>query len=98
LAVVQRLVPPDYYAQLAKASDLTINPKGPDSPFDPSELTRKSASIAAARFFATTKYCSRYIVGTRAKAKSTPAPIISAFACVKSTNQDLQSSAGRTKR
>src|SRR6266436_3307108 len=32
---------PDYYAQLGKASSLTINPKGPDTPFDPSDPNEK---------------------------------------------------------
>ena len=33
----------DYYAQLAKAGDLTINPKGPDTPFDPCRAGREEA-------------------------------------------------------
>jgi len=77
---LQRLVPPDYYAQLAKASDLTINPKGPDSPFDPSEPNEKKRVHRGGSFFATTSIVRATSWARAAKAKSTPAPIISAFA------------------
>ncbi len=58
---------PNYYAQLAKAGDLTINPKGPDTPFDPSEPNEKKRVHRGGSFLCNDQYCSRYIVGTRGK-------------------------------
>src|SRR6266699_1220537 len=58
---------PDYYEQLAKASGLTNNPKGPDTPFDPSEPNEKKRVHRGGSFLCNDQYCSRYIVGTRGK-------------------------------
>ena len=56
-----------------------MNPHGPDSSFDPSEPNEKKRLHRGGSFLCNDQYCSRYIVGTRGKVKSTPAPIISVF-------------------
>src|SRR5207249_11449315 len=58
---------PDYYAQLAKAGGVAMNPHGPDSPFDPSEPNEKKRVHRGGSFLCNDQYCSRYIVGTRGK-------------------------------
>jgi formylglycine-generating enzyme required for sulfatase activity len=58
---------PDYYAQLASAGGVARNPQGPDSSFDPSEPTEKKRVHRGGSFLCTDQYCSRYMVGTRAK-------------------------------
>ncbi len=58
---------PDYYAQLVAAGGVVRNPKGPDSPYDPSEPTEKKRVHRGGSFLCTDQYCSRYMVGTRGK-------------------------------
>ena len=58
---------PDYYAQLASAGGVAHNPRGPDTPFDPSEPTEKKRVQRGGSFLCTDQYCSRYMVGTRGK-------------------------------
>ena len=71
---------PDYYAQLAKAGGVASNPRVRIRPSIRLSLTRKSAFTAAARFFVTTNIARATSSARAAKAKSTPAPIISVFA------------------
>ncbi|HYJ04938.1 MAG TPA: formylglycine-generating enzyme family protein [Chthoniobacterales bacterium] len=73
----------DYYAQLAKASDLTINPAGPDSPFDPAEPGEKKRVHRGGSYLCNDRYCSRYIVGTRGKGEVNTATNHLGFRCVK---------------
>ena len=61
---------PDYYAQLAAAGGVARNPRGPDTPFDPSEPTEKKRVHRGGSFLCTDQYCSRYMVGTRGKGES----------------------------
>jgi formylglycine-generating enzyme required for sulfatase activity len=61
---------PDYYAQLAAAGGVAHNPRGPDTPFDPSEPTEKKRVHRGGSFLCTDQYCSRYMVGTRGKGES----------------------------
>ena len=61
---------PDYYAQLASAGGVARNPRGPDTPFDPSEPTEKKRVHRGGSFLCTDQYCSRYMVGTRGKGES----------------------------
>lgn len=56
-----------HYAQLAKAGDPTINPKGRDVPFDPSGPNEKKHVQRGGSFLCNPQYCSLYIVGTRGK-------------------------------
>jgi formylglycine-generating enzyme required for sulfatase activity len=58
---------PDYYAQLASAGSVARNPRGPDTPFDPSEPTERKRVQRGGSFLCTDQYCSRYMVGTRGK-------------------------------
>jgi formylglycine-generating enzyme len=74
---------PDYYAQLAKAGSLTINPKGPDTPFDPSEPNEKKRVHRGGSFLCNDQYCSRYIVGTRGKGEVNTGTNHLGFRCVK---------------
>jgi formylglycine-generating enzyme required for sulfatase activity len=74
---------PDYYAQLAKAGSLTINPRGPDSPFDPSEPNEKKRVHRGGSFLCNEQYCSRYIVGTRGKGEVNTGTNHLGFRCVK---------------
>ena len=73
----------DYYAQLAKAGGLTINPKGPDSPLDPSEPNEKKRVHRGGSFLCNDQYCSRYIVGTRGKGEVNTGTNHLGFRCVK---------------
>jgi formylglycine-generating enzyme required for sulfatase activity len=57
----------DYYAQLAAAGSIARNPRGPDTPFDPSEPREKKRVHRGGSFLCTDQYCSRYMVGTRGK-------------------------------
>ena len=61
---------PDYYAQLAAAGSMTRNPQGPANPFDPDEPDEKKRVHRGGSFLCTDEYCSRYMVGTRGRAKS----------------------------
>ena len=70
-------------SQLAKASDLTINPKGPDSPLDPSEPNEKKRVHRGGSFLCNDQYCSRYIVGTRGKGEVNTGTNHLGFRCVK---------------
>jgi formylglycine-generating enzyme required for sulfatase activity len=74
---------PDYYAQLAKAGDLTINPKGPDTSFDPSEPEEKKHVHRGGSFLCNDQYCSRYMVGTRGKGEVNTGTNHLGFRCVK---------------
>jgi formylglycine-generating enzyme required for sulfatase activity len=58
---------PDYYAQLASTGVVARNPRGPDTPYDPSEPTEKKRVHRGGSFLCTDQYCSRYMVGTRGK-------------------------------
>ena len=73
----------DYYAQLAKAGGLTNNPKGPDTPFDPSEPNEKKRVHRGGSFLCNDQYCSRYIVGTRGKGEVNTGTNHLGFRCVK---------------
>ena len=58
---------PDYYAQLARAGSVALNPKGPDTSFDPAEPSEKKKVHRGGSFLCTDQYCSRYMVGTRGR-------------------------------
>ena len=61
---------PDYYAQLAAAGGVARNPRGPDTPFDPTEPSERKRVHRGGSFLCTDQYCSRYMVGTRGKGES----------------------------
>ena len=59
------------------------NPQGPDTPFDPSEPTEKKRVHRGGSFLCTDQYCSRYMVGTRAKGEGSTATNHVGFRLVK---------------
>ena len=78
---------PDYYEQLAKAGGVAINPRGPDSPFDPSEPNEKKRVHRGGSFLCNDQYCSRYIVGTRGKGEVNTGTNHLGFRCVMTQEQ-----------
>lgn len=56
---------PDYYAQVSGAGGVAIDPKGPESSFDPNEPGAAKRVHRGGSFLCTEQYCSRYMVGTR---------------------------------
>jgi formylglycine-generating enzyme len=57
---------PDYYADLAR-HQVTRNPRGPSSSYDPDEPGVPKRVHRGGSFLCTDQYCSRYMVGTRGK-------------------------------
>jgi formylglycine-generating enzyme len=60
---------PDYYAALAAAGRVALNPAGPASSFDPSEPGAPKRVQRGGSFLCSDQYCSRYLVGTRGKSE-----------------------------
>jgi formylglycine-generating enzyme len=78
---------PDYYEQLAKVGGVAVNPRGPDSPFDPSEPNEKKRVHRGGSFLCNDQYCSRYIVGTRGKGEVNTGTNHLGFRCVMTQEQ-----------
>lgn len=74
---------PDYYAQLAKAGGVAVNPQGPASPLDPAEPNEAKRVHRGGSFLCNDQYCSRYIVGTRGKGEVSTGTNHLGFRCVK---------------
>ncbi len=74
---------PDYYQQLADASELARNPRGPDTPYDPDEPNERKKVQRGGSFLCTDQYCSRYMVGTRGKGEISTGTNHLGFRCVK---------------
>jgi formylglycine-generating enzyme required for sulfatase activity len=74
---------PDYYAKLASQGEVSKNPRGPDSSFDPAEPTEKKRVHRGGSFLCTDQYCTRYMVGTRGKGEHRTASNHVGFRCVK---------------
>jgi formylglycine-generating enzyme len=77
----------DYYAQLAKAGGVAVNPQGPDSSFDPDEPTENKRVHRGGSFLCNDQYCSRYIVGTRGKGEVNTGTNHLGFRCVMAAKQ-----------
>ena len=60
---------PDYYATLAAAGGVAVNPGGPADSLDPGEPGAKKRVQRGGSFLCTSQYCSRYLVGTRGKSE-----------------------------
>jgi formylglycine-generating enzyme required for sulfatase activity len=75
---------PDYYNKLAAQGGIAQNPKGPDSPYDPSEPGQAKKVHRGGSFLCTDQYCSRYIVGTRGKGEVSTGTNHLGFRCVRS--------------
>jgi sulfatase modifying factor 1 len=88
---------PDYYAQLAKAGTVAVNPQGPDFPFDPAEPNEKKKVHRGGSFLCNEQYCSRYIVGTRGKGEVNTGTNHLGFRCVRSADRQLQAKATTKK-
>jgi len=78
---------PDYYAQLAAGGGVAQNPKGPDTPFDPSEPNEKKRIHRGGSFLCTEQYCTRYMVGTRGKGEVSTGSDHLGFRCVMTLEQ-----------
>jgi len=75
---------PDYYAQLAGAGGVALNPSGPQAPFDPAEPGEKKRVHRGGSFLCTDQYCTRYMIGTRGKGEVTTGSNHLGFRCVQS--------------
>lgn len=73
----------DTYAQHKLSGDVAVNPKGPESPFDPAEPSEKKRVHRGGSFLCTDQYCTRYMVGTRGKGEVSTASNHVGFRCVK---------------
>src|SRR5213593_624291 len=73
---------PDYYRVVALAGEVTRNPKGPATSFDPLEPNQAKKVQRGGSYLCTDQYCSRYIVGTRAKGEVTTGTNHVGFRCV----------------
>jgi formylglycine-generating enzyme required for sulfatase activity len=72
----------DYYIQLARLGGVARNPKGPETPLDPSEPNEKKKVHRGGSFLCTDQYCSRYMVGTRGKGEVSTGTNHLGFRCV----------------
>jgi sulfatase modifying factor 1 len=77
---------PDYYAQLAATESVARNPKGPNSPYDPSHSGELEKVQRGGSFLCSDQYCSRYMVGTRGKGEIGTAANHLGFRLVKDAN------------
>ncbi len=77
---------PDYYAKLEKAGGVARNPKGPADSYDPSEPGVPKRVHRGGSFLCTEQYCSRYMVGTRAKGEPSTGTNHLGFRLVKGVN------------
>ena len=81
---------PDYYAQLARVGGVARNPKGPETPFDPSEPNDKKKVHRGGSFLCAAQYCSRYVVGTRGKGGVSTGTNHLSFRCVSNNGVKLR--------
>jgi formylglycine-generating enzyme required for sulfatase activity len=58
---------PDYYSALAASGRVAVNPRGPDSSFDPAEPGVPKRVQKGGSFLCTDDYCARYRPGARGK-------------------------------
>ncbi len=84
---------PDYYQQLADKDSPAVNPRGPDSAFDPEEPGQPKKVHRGGSFLCTDQYCSRYIVGTRGKGEISTGTNHLGFRCVKDAKKAAASTA-----
>jgi len=74
---------PDTFARLVLTGGVARNPKGPETPYDPSEPNEKKRVHRGGSFLCTDQYCTRYMVGTRGKGEVTTGSNHVGFRCVK---------------
>ena len=73
---------PDYYALLTESGQVARNPQGPSDSYDPSEPGVQKRVHRGGSFLCTDQYCSRYMVGTRAKGEPSTGTNHLGFRCV----------------
>lgn len=73
---------PDYYGELLAMGRVARNPQGPASSFDPSEPGQPKKVHRGGSYLCTDQYCSRYILGTRAKGEISTGTNHLGFRCV----------------
>ena len=73
---------PDFYADL-QTTGVARNPRGPTTAFDPSEPDVAKRVHRGGSFLCTDQYCSRYMVGTRAKGEPDTGTNHLGFRCVR---------------
>ncbi|MGB7790697.1 MAG: formylglycine-generating enzyme family protein [Terrimicrobiaceae bacterium] len=76
----------DYFQQLAEAGGVTLNPKGPETSFDPAEPGVRKRVQKGGSFLCSDQYCTRYIVETRGKSEPSTSTNHAGFRCVRSGN------------
>jgi len=74
---------PDYYAQLAASGQVTRDPRGPQSSFDPLEPGVPRRVQRGGSFLCTDQYCTRYMVGARGRGEPSTASNHVGFRAVK---------------
>lgn len=72
----------DTYARRKLAGGVARNPQGPSTPYDPAEPNEKKRVHRGGSFLCTSKYCTRYMIGTRGKGEVTTASNHVGFRCV----------------
>ena len=77
---------PDHYTELEKAGGVARNPQGPLDSYDPSEPGVPKRVHRGGSFLCTEQYCSRYMVGTRAKGEPSTGTNHLGFRLVKGVN------------
>ncbi len=73
---------PDTYASQAAAADVTRNPQGPSSSYDPDEPGTIKRGNRGGSFLCTDQYCTRYMLGTRGKGEVRSSSNHMGFRCV----------------
>lgn len=77
----------DYYEQLAKNSGVSVDPRGPDFPFDPLEPNASKRVHRGGSFLCNDQYCSRYAVGARGQGEVNTGTNHLGFRCVVSAGR-----------
>lgn len=72
----------DTHARNKLISEITRNPQGPSTPYDPSEPGVPKKAMRGGSFLCNSSYCSRYILGTRGKGEVHSASNHIGFRCV----------------
>lgn len=73
----------DYYRADYYADSPSLNPKGPDSPYDPQEPTAEKRVQRGGSFLCSDEYCERYKAGGRGKGEVNSPTNNMGFRCVK---------------
>lgn len=74
---------PDYYAELARSSEIARNPRGPATGFDPAEPNESKRVHRGGSFLCTDQYCTRYMIGARGKGEVSSGSNHLGFRCVR---------------